>query len=150
MVTLESGIPALPSPPNGDYSLELLSAFGSILLIVIGFLVREYLRRESAERAYREKREADDIAFRDKQLEKQEQHYKDVSASRDQFRANYDAHTNERLDGFERTIEAFHSKVLEIMDRQQGQISGIDKELHGLMKVLQSQNGQQKPPKEGG
>lgn len=130
--------PALPSPENGDYGLEILSTLGTILLIVIGFLTREYLR-------FRNQREADDRAFRDKQTEIQEQHYKDVARARDEFRANYEKNTNERLDGLESSIEAFSNQLREILESQQKQIAGIDKELYRLTHP----DTVKKPPKEG-
>ena len=130
--------PALPSPENGDYGLEILSTLGTILLVVIGFLAREYLR-------FRNQREADDRAFRDKQTEIQEQHYKDVAKARDEFRANYEKHTNERLDGLELAIKDFSSELREILEAQQKQIAGIDKELYRLTHP----DTVKKPPKEG-
>ncbi len=130
--------PALPSPENGDYGLEILSTLGTILLVVIGFLAREYLR-------FRNQREADDRAFRDKQTEIQEQHYKDVAKARDEFRASYEKHTNERLDGLELAIKDFSGELREILEAQQKQIAGIDKELYRLTHP----DTVKKPPKEG-
>lgn len=130
--------PSLPSPESGDYGLEILSTLGTILLVVIGFLTREYLR-------FRNQREADDRAFRDRQTEIQEQHYKDVARSRDEFRANYEKHTNERLDGLELAIKDFSSDLRAILEAQQKQIAGIDKELYRLTHPDTIKN----PPKEG-
>lgn len=131
-------IPSLPTPTNGDYGTEILSAVGTILLIVIGFLGREYLR-------FRNQREAEDRAFRDKQIEIQEQHYRDVAKSRDEFRANYEKHTNERLDGFEHAVKDFTSEIRELFESQQKQITGIDKELYRLTHP----DTKKTPPKEG-
>ena len=131
-------IPSIPAPAGGAYDTTLLSALGTILLVVIGFLAREYLR-------FRNQREADDRAFRDKQTEIQEQHYKDVAKARDEFRANYEKHTNERLDGLELAIKDFSSELREILEAQQKQITGIDKELYRLTHP----DTVKKPPKEG-
>lgn len=130
--------PSLPSPENGDYGLEILSTLGTILLVVIGFLTREYLR-------FRNQREADDRAFRDKQIEIQEQHYKDVAKARDEFRANYEKHTNERLDGLGDSVKTFSGELREILEAQQKQIAGIDKELYRLTHPDTVKN----PPREG-
>jgi hypothetical protein len=131
-------IQPLPTPTTGDYGLEILSALGTILLIVVGFLTREYLR-------FRNQREADDRAFRDKQTEIQEQHYKDVAKSRDEFRANYEKHTNERLDGLGDSVKVFSGEIREILEAQQKQIAAIDKELYRLTHSGNSK----KPPQEG-
>ena len=147
-------IPILPTPP-ADYGafLQFMVAFSAILLGCIGFAVRKYLidrdNRDSADKADREKRDSDDKAFRDKQLEIQQQHYREVSESRDKFRANYEATTTERLDGFESSIKTLNDGIQSILEKQQGQIRTIDKELHGLKSVIVSQNGLPKPPKEG-
>ena len=130
--------PALPSPENGDYGLEILSTLGTILLVVIGFLAREYLR-------FRNQRESDDRAFRDKQIEIQEQHYRDVAKARDEFRANYEKHTNERLDGLGDSVKTFSGELREILEAQQKQIAGIDKELYRLTHPDTVKN----PPREG-
>ena len=130
--------PSLPSPENGDYGLEILSTLGTILLVVIGFLAREYLR-------FRNQREADDRTFRDKQIEIQEQHYRDVAKARDEFRANYEKHTNERLDGLGDSVKTFSGELREILEAQQKQIAGIDKELYRLTHPDTVKN----PPREG-
>lgn len=147
-------IPTLPTPQGGSYESVLLASLGSLLLVVIGFVVREYLRKERENREYRDKREADDRAYRDKreaderefrerQIAIQLQHYKDIAASKDEFRANYDTKTTERLDGFESSIAALNSSVQSILEKQQGQIASLDKRLYGI------ELGKT-PPKEGG
>ena len=152
MVTLEG---LLPTPP-ADYGafLQFMVAFSAILLACIGFAARKYLsdrdKRDAEAAAYRDKRDADEKAFRDKQLEIQQQHYKDVSDERDKFRATYQANTNERLDGFEHSIKDGFAEIRSILAQQQEQITGVDKEFHGLKTLFFSQNGQQHPPKEGG
>lgn len=135
-------IPALPQPANGDYGTEILATLGTILFIVVGIVVREYLKSQREAREYRDKREAADLEFRDRQIATQEQHYKDVAASRDQFRANYEANTNARLDGFDAAFKEFSSEIREIMEKQQEQIRALDKQLYGL--------NHKAPPKEGG
>jgi len=136
-------IPSIPAPAGGAYDTTLLSALGTILLVVIGFIVREYLRkerenreyrdrRETEDREYRDKREADEREFRERQIAIQLQHYKEVSASKDEFRANYESNTNERLDGFESAIKALSGDIQSILEKQQGQISSIDKRVFGI------------------
>ena len=125
-------IPALPQPTGGDYGTEILATLGTILLIVVGVVVREYLKSQREAREYRDKREAADLEFRDKQIATQEQHYKDVAASRDAFRANYEANTNARLDGFESAIKTLSTEFRDILEKQQSQISALDKQLYGL------------------
>lgn len=139
MVSLEA-LPALPSPPNGDYSLEILSTLGTILLIVLGLVVREYLR-------VRNEQSNADRDFRDKQIAMQEKHYQDVTAARDAFRTNYEANTNERLDGFESAIKTLSSDLQSILAEQQKQLSAIDKELYRL---ISKEENSKKPPMEGG
>jgi len=135
-------IPALPAPSNGDYGTEILATLGTVLLIVVGAVVREYLKSQREAREYRDKREADDREFRDKQIATQEQHYRDVAASRDAFRANYEASTNARLDGFDASFKEFSGEIREILEKQQEQIRSLDKQLHGL--------SHKASPKEGG
>lgn len=136
-------IPVIPSPQGGSYDTILLSTLGTILLVVVGFVVREYLRkerenreyrdkRESDDRAYRDKREADEREFRERQVAIQLQHYKDISDSKNEWRANYESNTVERLDGFDAAIKALSSDIQSILEKQQGQISSIDRRLYGI------------------
>jgi len=128
---MENPIPAPPS--DYGYLITFMVAILSLGTLVIGFGVREYLK-------YRDRRDQEDRDFRDKQVLTQEQHYKDVSESRENFRRNYEATTNERLDGFESTIKAIGTEFRAILEAQQKQINALDKELYRLT---------HKSPKEG-
>ena len=126
----------LPAPPTGTpYIVEFLVGLLSLCLVVAGYLYRDHSK-------YRDRREAEDRSYREQQLAEQKQHYKDVAAARDAFRANYETNTNARLDGFDDDAKAFHSEIRSILEKQQEQIRALDRQLYGL--------NHKAPPKEGG
>jgi hypothetical protein len=132
-------IPALPQPPSGDYSLQILATLGTILLLSIGFGIREYLR-------YRDKRESEDKEFRDKQIALQQAQYDKESDKRDKFRAAFEATTNERFDEIGTDAKTFANEIRDIIKAQQDQISALKLELAELKWEKRNNT----PPKEGG
>ena len=87
----------LPTPPpDYGYVTTILVSLGVLLLSVIGFIAREYLRYRNAQDEKREKREAELDAKRDKQ-------YADAEALRVEARQRLDDLVVGRLDDIERT-----------------------------------------------
>lgn len=131
--------PILPTPPTGTpYIIEFLVGLLSLCLIVAGYLYRDHSK-------YRDKREADDKAYREQQLAEQKLHWKEESEARNRFRSAFEQNTTERFEQLERDARDYNGQLRAIIDAQQAQIHALGKELDRLTWEL----GLKKPPKEG-
>lgn len=131
--------PILPTPPTGTpYIVEFLVGLLSLCLVVAGYLYRDHSK-------YRDKREADDKAYREKQLADQQEHWKQETDARNKFRAAFEQNTNDKFGELERDAKAFHDQLRTIIDQQQAQIHSLGKDLDRLSWEL----GIKKTPKEG-
>lgn len=120
--------PILPTPPSDyPYIIVLLVAFLSVGLIVIGFGARTYL-------AYRDKREAEDKAYRDDQIKRQTEHWEKESAARDAFRVAFEARQDKRFDKIESDTSTFFRDLEAELSALKGENSALRQDFAGLKK----------------
>lgn len=138
-------IPTIPQAPSDyGYLVTVLVAFLSLGIVCAILGVRGYI-------SYRDKREADDKAYRDEQIRLQQEQWKRESEARDAFRRSFEERQDKRFDTLESDADAFHDEIQAILKTQQDQISQLKSVLDRLIWERESLNGQQKtPPKEGG
>ncbi len=133
-------IPTIPqAPADYGYLVTVLVAFLSLgsVLAILG--VRNYL-------AYRDRREADDKAYRDEQTKLQQAQWERESAARDAFRKSFEERQDKRFDTLESDAEAFSGEIQGILKAQQEQISQLKQVVDRLIWEKESKQ----PPKEGG
>jgi len=124
----------LPPPPDDyGYATTLLSAMGALLLVVIGFIAREYLRYRNAQDEKREKRDAELDAKRDKQ-------YADAEALRVEARQRLDALVVGRLDDIERTNANRFAGVDATIKGIQGEIEAVNRDVFRLKEITKSKD----------
>ena len=137
-------IPTLPqAPADYGYLVTLLAALLSMGIVGIVVGLRYYL-------AYRDRRESEDKTYRDEQTKLQQAQWDRESTSRESYRLRHEQNTNEHFAELESEAKAHHAEIRAIIAEQQAQISDLGKKLDRLNWERESQNGQQKPPKEGG
>ena len=137
-------IPTLPqAPADYGYLVTVLAALLSMGIIGVVIGIRSYL-------SYRDRREAEDKAYRDEQIKLQQAQWQRESEARDAFRRSFEERQDKRFDQLESDADAFHDEIQAILKTQQDQITQLKSLLDRLIWERDSQNGQQKPPKEGG
>jgi len=98
----------VPIPNEGDtdtqYSIKLLAFMGTLLLVGLGFAIREYLRYRNTQDEKREKRDAELDTKRDKQ-------YADAEALRVEARQRLDALIVSRFDQSDQNQADFEAGI---------------------------------------